>query len=112
MLLAVRSLLLLPNSVWPSLCSSVSLKDWGKFRTANPYAKQRHPRWTVPEFWTEEQERIVAEVYDVHKNKFTKQWSIDVQHMCDNVDYFGEALALCEEFDLLKIMEVNCDFDI
>lgn len=71
-----------------------SFKDWGRFRSANPYTIQRNPRWTVPEFWTEMQARIVAKIYDVHKNKFTKWWSIDVQHMRDNTDYFGEALAL------------------
>ena len=28
------------------------------------------------------------------------------------MEYFGEALALCEEFDLVKLMSVNCDFDV
>ena len=28
------------------------------------------------------------------------------------MEYFGEALALCEEFDLVKLMSINCDFDV
>ena len=39
-------------------------------------------------------------------------WSIDIDHWRNNLDYFGEALAICEEFDLIKLMTVNCDFDV
>mgnify|MGYP000974019773 CR=1 FL=1 len=28
------------------------------------------------------------------------------------MEYFGEALALCEEFYLIKLMAINCDFDV
>lgn len=39
-------------------------------------------------------------------------FSINVQHMKDHAVYFGEALAICEDFDLLKLIQFNCDFDV
>ena len=56
--------------------------------------------------------RIMHELYDHHKNKFAKQWTIDIEYWRNNMDYFGEALALCEEFDLIKLMTINCPFDV
>ena len=56
--------------------------------------------------------RIVHELCDHHKNKFAKQWTIDIEHWKNNMDYFGEAYTLCEEFDLLKLMNLNCPFDV
>ena len=54
----------------------------------------------------------MSEIFERHKNKFTRMWSIDINHWRNNLDYFGEALAIREEFDLIKIMTVNCDFDV
>ena len=56
--------------------------------------------------------RTMSEIFERHKNKFTRMWSIDIDHWRNNLDYFGEALAICEEFDLIKLMTVNCDFDV
>jgi hypothetical protein len=48
------------------------------------------------------------------KNKVVKQHHINVDHMRTNHEYFGEALAMYEEFGLLPLMEFtqNCDEDL
>ena len=51
-------------------------------------------------------------MFEHHKNKFTRMWSIDIDHWRNNLGYFGEALDIYEEFDLIKLMTVNCDFDV
>ena len=88
------------------------MPDWQKFRFQDPYTTTPNPRWNNPQFRNELQMRIVSEVFEHHKNKFTRMWSIDIDHWRNNLDYFGEALAICEEFDLIKLMTVNCDFDV
>lgn len=45
------------------------------------------------------------------KNKFVKQHTIGVAHMRAKLEYFGEALAICEQFGLFPLMKFNCDFD-
>lgn len=39
-----------------------------------------------------------------------KQHTINIGHMRQKPDYFGEALEICEEFGLLRLMEFNFDF--
>jgi len=87
-------------------------KDWEAFRSKNPYEVPIAPRWTTVQFRNEMQVRIVHELFEHNKNRYAKQWTIDFDHWRNNMEYFGEALALCEEFDLVKIMSVNCDFDV
>ena len=87
-------------------------KDWEAFRSKNPYEVPIAPRWTTVQFRNEMQVRIVHELFEHNKNRYAKQWTIDFDHWRNNMEYFGEALALCEEFDLVKIMLVNCDFDV
>ena len=84
----------------------------GAFHSKNPYEVPISPRWTVVQFRNEMQVRIVHELSEHNKNRYAKQWTIDLDHWRNNLEYFGEALALCEEFDLIKLMSVNCDFDV
>lgn len=86
--------------------------DWEQVRFQNPYLAPIVPSWTTPQFRNALQIRIVHELYDYHKNKFAKQWTIDIEHWKNNMDYFGEAYTLCDEFDLLKLMTLNCPFDV
>ena len=88
------------------------MPDWQQLCFQDPYTVAPNPRWNNPQFRNELQMRIVSEVFEHHKNKFTRMWSIDIDHWRNNLAYFGEALEICEEFDLIKLMTVNCDFDV
>ena len=87
-------------------------KDWEAFHSKNPYEVPIASCWTTVQFWNEMQVRIVYELFEHNKNRYAKQWTIDLEHWRSNLDYFGEALTLCEEFDLVKLMTVNCDFHV
>ena len=88
------------------------VREWDAFRKKNPYTVPIAPCWTSVHFRNEMQERIIHELFEHNKNRFTKQWTVDLDHWRNNMEYFGEALALCEVFDLVKLMTVNCDFDV
>jgi hypothetical protein len=45
------------------------------------------------------------------KNRVVKQHHINVDHMRKNTEYFGEALAMCEKFGLLPLMEFTQNWD-
>ena len=102
---AVKQRVIMPLHRWKA-------KDWEAFRSKNPYVVPVAPRWTTVQFRNEMQVRIVHELFEHNKNRYAKQWTIDLDHWRNNLEYFGEALALCEEFDLVKLMSVNCDFDV
>lgn len=86
--------------------------DWERFRKHNPCEVPVTPQWTTTQFRNEMQLRIVHELFEHNKNRFTKQWNIDLDHWGNNMEYSGEALALCEEFDLIKLMTISCYFNV
>jgi hypothetical protein len=88
------------------------IKDWERVRFQNPYSSPPNPRWTNLLFRNDFQMKIISDIFEHHKNKVTKMWSVDLVRWRNNPAYFGEALEICEEFDLIKIMELNCDFDV
>ena len=88
------------------------MSDWQRFCLQDPYTAAPNPRWNNPRFRNELHMRIMSEIFEHHKNKFTQMWSIDIDHLRNNLDYFGEALEIYEEFDLIKLMSINCDFDV
>ena len=45
------------------------------------------------------------------KNLYVDAKSIDLLHMEKDPAYFGEALALCQQWGLIPIMTFNKDFD-
>lgn len=82
-----------------------------KLRQVNPYLVDRDPTWANTHFWIETWERIFNEVFMSQKNKLLKQHTINIGHMRQKLDHFGEALEVCEEVDLIPLMEFNYDFD-
>lgn len=92
--------------------NTLSEKDFAQLHHVNPYENPRKPDWLHPEFWFEIQERIYNEVCASLKTKFVKKITINVQHMREHADYFGNALTICTELDLIKLMEFNYDFDV
>ena len=64
-------------------------------------------------FWTAQQMSIVVDVYSQFKNKVTSMWAIDIEYTRsdEHKAYFKDDLALCEEFDIIKLMDTQCDMD-
>lgn len=56
----------------------VSQKRGPDIRRVNPYDTPCAPGRTNPQFWTDIQERIYSKVYATHKNKYAKQFYIDI----------------------------------
>jgi hypothetical protein len=45
------------------------------------------------------------------QNKFVKQHTINIEHMRQKQEYFGETLEICEEFGLIPFMYFKFNFD-
>ena len=90
----------------------IPLKQYSTLRNVNPYVIEKNTRMCRnPKFYTKDQERIFNEVYGPKKKRFCEMFTINVEHMDDHPEYFGEAKAICEEFGLLPLMEFNHPFD-
>ena len=46
------------------------------------------------------------------KNLYVDVRSVDIAYMEKDLAYFGEALQMCTQLDILRIMEFNKDFDV
>lgn len=80
-------------------------------RGANPYLLPRNVRQCPnPYFHHVNQERIYTEVYGAKEFKCCPQYSISMDKLNSDLDYFGEALEICDEQGLIPIMTVSHDF--
>jgi len=77
----------------------------------NPYLIPRNKRVGDKRFHNKSQEEIFYEIYVTFKKGIVTQHSIDTAKMAAT-RYFDEAYAMCGEFGLYPIMELNKDFDI
>ena len=69
-------------------------------------------RGNNPYFHNKFQEQIYNEVLlKKPKDNYVEQHHINMAHMKAHPEYFGEALAICEEIGLLPMMELEQDFD-
>ena len=75
---AAKQCVALPMHKW-------KMPDWQKFRFQDPHTVAPNPRWNNPQFRNELHMRIVSEVFEHHKNKFTRMWSIDIDHWRNNL---------------------------
>ena len=55
--------------------------------------------------------RFIMDILKAKKNLFVDAKSIDLHHLEKDPEYFGEAIALCNQFDIVKIITFNKDFD-
>jgi hypothetical protein len=62
-------------------------------------------------FWNRAQEEVYTRIYLPLKHKVVNQHHINVEYMRKNSKYFGEALAMCEEFGLLPLMQFVQNWD-
>jgi hypothetical protein len=89
----------------------LSLAEYTTYRMIDPYTVEQNPCVSDENFWNHSQEEVYTRIYLTMKNKVFKQHHINVDHMCKNHEYFGEALAMCEEFGLLPLMEFTQNWD-
>ncbi|KAK1610252.1 hypothetical protein QYE76_033925 [Lolium multiflorum] len=85
--------------------------EYKELRQINPYLTPRNNRVTDKRFHNKTQEEIFYEVYVPFKKGVAPQHAIDTAKMAAT-RYFEEAYALCGEFGLYPIMELNKDYDI
>ena len=86
--------------------------EYKTFRLENPYNKPRNPRVSDLRFHNKHQEDIYINIYQKFKHPgVIMHHTIEVDKMENNSEYFEEALAMCEEFGLTRLMTFNKSFD-
>ncbi|KAK1605472.1 hypothetical protein QYE76_029145 [Lolium multiflorum] len=85
--------------------------EYKEIRDMNPYLTPRNNRVTDKRFHNKTQEEIFYEVYVPFKKGVAPQHAIDTGKMAAS-RYFAEAYAMCGEFGLYPIMELNKDYDV
>ena len=91
--------------------SEMNATEYWAYRRVNPYTRPQDPALVMRPFWNKDQAAAYHDIIKGKKNTYVKTKSIDIEHMRSDMAYFGEALALCEQFDIVKIMTFNNDFD-
>ena len=90
----------------------LTLRQFLEIRNVNPYVIEKNTRLCPnPYFYTKNQERIFNEIYKVKNFACCPQWSTNVEKMDANLEYFGEAKAICEEFGIVPLMNFNHPFN-
>ncbi|KAK1646045.1 hypothetical protein QYE76_063850 [Lolium multiflorum] len=85
--------------------------EYKELRDVNPYLTPRSNRVGDKRFHNKTQEEIFYEVYVPFKKGVAPQHAIDTGKMAAS-KYFDEAYAMCGEFGLYPIMELNKDYDV
>ncbi|KAK1651343.1 hypothetical protein QYE76_069148 [Lolium multiflorum] len=85
--------------------------EYKELRDINPYLTPRSNRVGDKRFHNKTQEEIFYEVYVPFKKGVAPQHAIDTGKMAAS-RYFQEAYAMCGEFGLYPIMELNKDYDV
>ncbi|KAK1677643.1 hypothetical protein QYE76_038491 [Lolium multiflorum] len=85
--------------------------EYKELRDMNPYLTPRNNRVGDKRFHNKSQEEIFYEIYIPFKKGVAPQHAIDTGKMAAN-KYFEEAYAMCGEFGLYPIMELNKDYDV
>ena len=86
-------------------------KEFWARRRRNPYEVDQDPTLVNRPFWNRFQFAIFFDVLKAKKNLYVNVHSIDTEHMENDPDYFGEALQMCTQLNILGIMQFNKDYD-
>jgi hypothetical protein len=86
-------------------------QDYINMRKRDPYLVPRAARFTNPEFYNSQMERIFSDCYTGGKYKVVEQRFLNIEVLRSNPSYFGGALEMCEELNLLPIMTFHCAYD-
>ena len=80
-------------------------------RRCNQYAQDQDPALVNRPFWNQFQFSVFFDVLKAKKNLYVDGCSIDISYLEKDRAYFGEALEMCAQLNILKLMEFNKDFD-
>ena len=86
-------------------------KEFWEKRRRNPYAVAQEPTLVNRPFWNRFQFAIYSDVIKAKKNLFVDVRSIGTDSMEKDPEYFGKALQMCTQLNILRIMQFNKDFD-
>ena len=88
-------------------------REYRDYRKKNPYLLPRQDNVTDSRFYTNDQELVFNQIYSGQRNAVVLQHRLNIAHMTSSkhAQYFAEAFSMCEEFGLLKIMEVHQDYN-
>ena len=85
--------------------------EYWQYRERNPYCRPQDAALVGRPFWNRDQSLVYFDRIKAKKNLFVKTKSINIEHMEKDRAYFGEALDLCAQFNIVPIMTFNYDFD-
>ena len=91
--------------------TEMNAKEFWARRRRNPYVEDQEPTLVNRPFWNRFQFAIFFDVIKAKKNLYVDVLSIDTEFMEKDPEYFGEALQMCSQLNILKIMQFNKDFD-
>ena len=100
-----------PPQLQKKPAKQTSAKEFWERRRRNPYAEDQEPNLINRSFWNCFQFAIYFDVIKAKKNLYVDVRSIDMDAMENDPEYFGEALQMCAQLNILRIMQFNKDFD-
>ncbi|KAK1621249.1 hypothetical protein QYE76_026766 [Lolium multiflorum] len=78
------------------------------YNPVNPYLVEKNARLCPNTYlYHQNQERIYHEIYGAKEFACCPQWSISMDKLDSDPEYFGEAKAICEELGLVPLMTFN-----
>ena len=91
--------------------TEMSSKEFWDRRRRNPYEEDQESNLVNRPFWNRFQYATYFDVIKAKKNLFVNVHSINMDAMEKDPDYFGDALQMCSQLNILRIMQFNKDFD-
>lgn len=91
--------------------TEMTAKEFWEKRRRKPYEVDQDPTLVNRPFWNRFQFAINFDVIKAKKNLYIDVRSIDTDAMEKDPEYFGEALQMCSQLNILRIMQFNKDFD-
>ncbi|KAK1663833.1 hypothetical protein QYE76_051992 [Lolium multiflorum] len=83
--------------------------EYHALRQKNPYLKPRSSDDDC--FWTEEQHRIMVDIYQTHRTKVCPMRALNLDALQSNV-YFHEMMWVSEKLGLLPLMQLRHDYNV
>ena len=87
--------------------TEMTAKEFWVKRRRNPYEEDQDPTLVNRPFWNRFQFAIYFDVIKAKKNLYVDVRSIDTDAMEKDPEYFGEALQMCTQLNILRIMQFN-----
>ena len=84
--------------------TEMTAKEFWAKRRCNPYEEDQDRTLVNRPFWNRFQFSIYFDVIKAKKNLYVDVCSIDMDAMEKDPEYFGEALQMCTQLNILRIM--------